>query len=128
MIKLYPYQEQLVANLRQSFTNGNKRVVLTAPTGAGKTVMFSYMIAKHIKKGSKVLVLTDRKKLLHQATSSFHNFGIDTQHITADTKDISNSSCTVAMVETLYRRREAYKAFIESCTMIVIDEAHKTCF
>ena len=128
MIKLYPYQEQLVTNLRQSFINGNKRVVLTAPTGAGKTVMFSYMIAQHIKKGGKVLVLTDRKKLLHQATSSFHHFGIDPQHITADTKEITNTNCTVAMVETLYRRREAYKAFIESCTMIVIDEAHKTCF
>ena len=128
MIQLYPYQEQLVANLRQSFINGNKRVVLTAPTGAGKTVMFSYMIAQHIKKGGKVLVLTDRKKLLHQATSSFHHFGIEPQHITADTKEITNTNCTVAMVETLYRRREAYKAFIESCTMIVIDEAHKTCF
>jgi len=96
--------------------------------GAGKTVMFSYMIAQHIKKGGKVLVLTDRKKLLHQATSSFHHFGIEPQHITADTKEITNTNCTVAMVETLYRRREAYKAFIESCTMIVIDEAHKTCF
>ena len=74
MIQLYPYQEQLVTNLRQSFINGNKRVVLTAPTGAGKTVMFSYMIAQHIKKGGKVLVLTDRKKLLHQATSSFPSF------------------------------------------------------
>jgi superfamily II DNA or RNA helicase len=86
------------------------------------------MIAQHIKKGGKVLVLTDRKKLLHQATSSFHHFGIEPQHITADTKEITNTNCTVAMVETLYRRREAYKAFIESCTMIVIDEAHKTCF
>ena len=73
-------------------------------------------------------MLTDRKKLLHQATSSFHHFGIDPQHITADTKEITNTNCTVAMVETLYRRREAYKAFIKSCTMIVIDEAHKTCF
>ena len=96
--------------------------------GAGKTVMFSYMIAQHIKKGGKVLVLTDRKKLLHQATSSFHHFGIEPQHITSDTKEVLYADCTVAMSETLHRRRESYKAFIQSCTMIVIDEAHKTCF
>jgi len=128
MINLYEYQNSLIQSLRQSFIKGNKKIVLTAPTGAGKTVMFSFMISEHIKKGGKVLVLTDRKKLLDQATSSFHHFNVSPGHITADTKEIPSTDCTVAMIETIYRRRETYKRFIQSRTLIVIDEAHKTCF
>jgi len=128
VIKLYDYQKKLIGALRDSFLNGNKKVVLCAPTGAGKTIMFSYMIAEHLKKGGKVLVLTDRKKLLNQASSSFDYFGVSPEHITADTKTIPESSCTVAMIETIYRRREQYTEFIKSCSLIVIDEAHKTCF
>ena len=34
-IILRPYQEKLINSLRQSLRQGNKRIVLCAPTGAG---------------------------------------------------------------------------------------------
>ena len=34
---------------------GKKRLVLCAPTGSGKTVMFTFMVSEHIKKGGNVI-------------------------------------------------------------------------
>jgi superfamily II DNA or RNA helicase len=42
MIQLRDYQEEIVNGIRKSFANKNKRVILCAPTGSGKTVMFTY--------------------------------------------------------------------------------------
>ena len=44
MIELRPYQIDAIKEIRQSSSKGCKRVVLTLPTGAGKTVVFSEMV------------------------------------------------------------------------------------
>ena len=43
ILELREYQKQYVDELQNSFKKGNKKIVLCAPTGSGKTVMFSYM-------------------------------------------------------------------------------------
>jgi superfamily II DNA or RNA helicase len=129
MIKLRPYQEDLIQGLRNSFSNGNRRIVLAASTGSGKTVMFSYMVKQHLKKASgKVLILTDRINILKQANGTFDRFDIEPELITAGSAPDLSLNCHVAMIETLHRRAEAYKGFLASRTLIVIDEAHKTAF
>lgn len=131
MIRLRPYQEDLIQGLRSSFTAGNKKIVLCAPTGAGKTVMFSFMVQRHLEKGGRVLILTDRINLLKQANGTFDQFGIKPELITAGSKpELWSKNCHVAMIETLHRRMTQfdYQKFISRSTMIVIDEAHKTAF
>jgi replicative superfamily II helicase len=56
MIQLRDYQEEIVNGIRKSFANKNKRVILCAPTGSGKTVMFTYMVKSAIDKGGRVLI------------------------------------------------------------------------
>ena len=75
-IELRPYQKNIIGALRQSIRLGNRRIVLCAPTqaGAGKTVMFTYMIKRHIDKGGRVLVFTHRKELLSQSSNTFKAF------------------------------------------------------
>jgi superfamily II DNA or RNA helicase len=128
MIQLRPYQEKLVNSLRQSMRLGNKKIVLSAPTGAGKTIMFTYMIKRHLDKGGRALVFTHRKELLTQAGGTFEKFGLTPELITAGSKPDLTKALHVSMIETFDRRKDAYSLFLSNKTLIVIDEAHLNTF
>lgn len=97
---------------------------MCAPTGSGKTIMFSYMVAEHIRKGGRVLILTHRIELLKQAGGAFTRFNLSPETIEAGKVPDLTQSLHVAMIETLSRRAARYEFFIRSRTMIIIDEAH----
>jgi superfamily II DNA or RNA helicase len=86
------------------------------------------MVSQAVKKGSNALIVTDRIELLKQAGSSFDRFGIHPQYISAGSYPNMNAPCHVAMVETLARRVEQYKDFLESRRLVIFDEAHKSAF
>lgn len=127
-IVLRDYQEDIVGGIRLCFKDGKLRVVLCAPTGAGKTIMFTFMVVEHLKRGGRALILTDRIELLKQASGAFGKFGLDPEEIKAGHTPDLTKNCHVAMVETLSRRAKKYKNFIDSRTLIIIDEAHRTPF
>lgn len=123
------YQGQTIEALGASIVfKKNKRIILCAPTGSGKTMMFSYMVSRHLAKGGKALVLTDRVELLKQANGSFTRFSLNPELIRAGHEPDLSLPLHVAMIETLFRRAERYKNYIASRTLIIIDEAHKTAF
>lgn len=127
MLTLRPeYQPQLIDGVRQSFAKGNTRVVMCAPTGSGKTVLFTYMVKKHIERGGRALILTDRIELLNQAGGTFQKFGLHPEEIKAGKKPDLMRNLHCAMVETLYRRAERYASFLSSRTLVIVDEAHRT--
>ncbi len=54
MIKLRDYQNNGVDEIRKSFSKGKKHLIAQAATGAGKTVIFSYIAQNSVKKNKKV--------------------------------------------------------------------------
>lgn len=124
MIILREYQQKLIESLRTSIGKGNKKIVLCAPTGAGKTIMFTYMISEHLKKGGRALVFTHRKELLKQAGSSFEKFGLKPDFIRAGSKPRLDLNLHVAMIETFDRRKDDLSFFLQQKTLIIIDECH----
>jgi superfamily II DNA or RNA helicase len=128
MMQLRPYQMDVMNALRNSMKSGNRKLVLCAPTGAGKTVLFTSMVAEHVRRGGRALVVTDRIELMKQADGAFGRIGLNPELIKAGSKPDLTLPCHVAMVETLSRRAEAYANFIANRTMIIFDEAHKCPF
>lgn len=128
MIELRDYQKTIIENIRQSFIKGNKRVILCAPTGSGKTVMFTYMVKNAIDKGGMVLIFTHRSELLKQSSKTFANFGLKPELITANSKPNLDYDLHVSMVETFNRRLDDYLLFLKSRSLIIIDEAHLESF
>ena len=128
MIQLREYQQKIIDSLMVSIRNGNKRLILCAPTGSGKTLVFSYMVSEHVKKGGKVLILTHRSELFKQSTKTFLNFGLEVEKIDAGSIPDLSKNLHVAMIETIARRSVDYENFISERTMVVIDEAHLTTF
>lgn len=128
MIQLRDYQNKLISDLRDSIKSGNKRLILCAPTGAGKTIMFSYLVSEHTKRGGRVLIFTHRTELLNQAGGTFEQFGIKAEYIKAGKEPDLQKNVHIAMVETFDRRMLKYSLFLKSRTMIIIDEAHLDTF
>ncbi len=91
MISLRPYQQIAIQNLRQAYADGHKKVILCAPTGAGKTVMFSAIAQGALQKGKRVMILTDRGELLWQAGGALNNLAIVPELITAETTRVNSS-------------------------------------
>ena len=121
MIHLRPYQNNAISDLRESFKNGHKRIILALPTGSGKTVVFSEMVRLAAEKNTQTLILTDRIELFEQTFKAIQKHNLSIQIINANTKGIDERALiTVAMVETLHRRD-----YMLNPKLIIIDEAHK---
>ena len=125
MIELRPYQNDAIAQLRRSFANKHKRVILCLPTGAGKTVVFSEMVRRSAEKGTRTLVLTDRLELFDQTFKAMGKVGVTPQmiHSKGNFTIDPYAVVSVGMVETVKRR--VAKGAIMCPEFIVIDEAHK---
>jgi superfamily II DNA or RNA helicase len=120
LITLRPYQLKYIDKCAAEFRNGHKRIVLCAPTGAGKTAMFSEIVRRSAERGKSVLILTDRIELFTQTYKALQRVNIQPQMINAGAKKIDSCALiNIAMVETLVRRKLDLKP-----TLIIIDEAH----
>jgi len=127
MIQLRPYQLDGFNEIYKRFASGQKHVIFCAPTGSGKTVVFSYICQKVAAKGKKALIFTNRTELLLQASGSINKFGLNTFLIQAGGKYVSNSfNIFVAMSQTFRRRYEQnyWIEFMKTIDIVIIDECH----
>jgi superfamily II DNA or RNA helicase len=120
-MELRTYQQECIEGLRKAFNAKQSRVLLVAPTGAGKTVMFSYLTSKLIERGNRVLLMAHRDFLLEQISGTLSRFGIPHGFIAAKRKRELCHLVQVAGVHTLKNRVEkiAWKP-----DWIICDEAH----
>ena len=121
MIKLRSYQQDIVDAVSKQFRQEN-RIVMSLPTGAGKTVCFSYMCQKT---SMKTLVLADRVELLERTKETLEEFGLKPQMIAPRREYDLSAPLLLGMVETVARR---HKKDLKQFELIIIDEAHKKTF
>lgn len=112
---LRPYQERLLDSVREALRT-NRRVLMSLPTGGGKTVIACAMIREAARRGHRCLFLAHRRELIHQASAR-----LDVPHsvILAGEK-YSPAAVEVASVQTLTRRS------VEAYDFVFVDEAHHT--
>lgn len=129
-MQLRNYQQNTINALRKAIQNGKRKLIMCAPTGAGKTVMFSFMLKSAIAKGKKCMVLTHRTELLSQAGGILSNLGCELVNLDAKLKRLPDANLYVAMTQTLARRinKAEYKALLAEIDLIIIDESHLQSF
>lgn len=117
---LRPYQLQALDEASQAFRS-HRRVVLVAPTGAGKTTIAAEIIRRSTERGRRIVFLAHRKELIEQCSTRLDQFGIDHGVIMANhQRDRPHLPVQVASVQTLiHRDLEAPPS------LIIIDEAHR---
>jgi len=117
---LRPYQQAAVDGVRDSFRSGRRRPLLVAPTGSGKTVIFSFVTASAAAKGNRTLVLVHRAELLEQCHRSLSQMDVPHGLIASGLTPDRSQLTQIASVQTLVRRFDRVMA----PDLIVIDEAH----
>ena len=91
MIALYDYQDTAIDSLRQAYQSGKKAPLLVMPTGAGKTVCFTYMAEQAQAKDKRVLLVAHRKELVNQISAALNAWGVSHGIITAGAKQIGRA-------------------------------------
>ena len=128
---LRPYQSEALAAVEAQWSEGINRPVIVLPTGAGKTVCFSGLIASHIerlrKQGQRVLVLAHREELLEQAESKIKAMvpGVWTAIVKGarGKKTHQFADVVVASVQTLARPKR--RADVDRIGLVIVDECHR---
>lgn len=120
MISLRPYQSNLIDAIRSSYRGGNQRVLVVAPTGSGKTVMFCHIAQKARDNQKRTMILVHRAELLDQTSRTLTAFGVPHGIIAAGRTSDGSELIQVASVQTLVRRIDR----VIDPDLIVIDEAH----
>lgn len=82
-MELRPYQQNLFNKVSASFDSGNRRVLMVAPCGAGKTIIMAYMAMMAQKAGRYVWVVLPRIEIKEQTEETFKrcNIPLDNIHI-----------------------------------------------
>ena len=119
---LRPRQEESVVKSIDALSKHNNTVTV-APTGAGKTIIFSSVIKSLMHSKMKVLVLAHRDELTEQNQDKFKqvNPNVSTSIVNADNKDWSGQ-VIFAMVQTI--TRDEHLENMPAIDLLVIDEAH----
>lgn len=118
-MELRPYQQEALSRLRSTIAAGARRVVLVAPTGAGKTVVARDIIAGASTKGNRVLFVAPRKELIEQCSATLNAIDIDHGVMQASHwRTRPGLPVQVATTATLLRRETPAPA------VLLLDEAH----
>lgn len=123
---LRDYQRDAIDAVEKDWADGLRRVATVAATGAGKTVIFSELIRRHLERDPrKVLVLAHRTELLDQAKAKIlsANPGLRVGTVQGARNQV-NADVLVASVQTLYSAKS--RARLPELGLIVVDEAHRS--
>ncbi len=122
---LRPYQDAVVANYREAVTSAVRRVLIVAPTGAGKTVIATAIIAEATQDRRRVLFLAHRRELIVQASRKLHAAGIDHGILLPGYTPRAGEPVQVASIATLHARAVRSSSIdLPDADVIVLDEAH----
>lgn len=117
--RLRPYEQKAREDVLAMHARGVRRVLLTMPTGGGKTVVAADIIRDH---DGPVLFLAHRRELIDQAVERLVELGVARADIGVimrdDARTNADARIQVASVATLHRRD------LPPATLIVVDEAH----
>ncbi|PYU19636.1 MAG: hypothetical protein DMG32_24040 [Acidobacteria bacterium] len=69
---LRAYQSEALTAVRDAYRAGKRRVIVSLPTGSGKTVVFAHF-PRVLKMKKRLLVLAHREELLLQARDTFRS-------------------------------------------------------
>jgi len=136
MITLRPYQQSLIASIRDEWAAGNRNVLAVMPTRSGKTVTFANLNAD----GTPSCTIVHRQELVGQISTTYARTGIRhniiapqpvinfciQQHVRHMGRSFYDPRATahVAGVDTLIRRIKPGDRWAAGIRRWTIDEAH----
>lgn len=121
-VALRPYQVASIAQVREAIRATKRRIMMTIPTGGGKTFTAASIVTSALARGRRCMFVAHRKELIDQTVAAFVRLGVtDIGVIRAgDKRSNPAAMLQIASIQTLARRTQG-----TSPDLIVIDEAHR---
>lgn len=116
---LRPYQSQSIEGVRGHMRAGVVNILLTAGTGAGKTIMACEIIKSALAKNTKVAFIVDRLSLINQTSGVFQKEGIEHTIMQGDRYHRAYENVHLISAQTLAKR-----GLPQGIGLIIVDEAH----
>ncbi|NET29901.1 DEAD/DEAH box helicase [Okeania sp. SIO1I7] len=120
--QLRDYQLQVIDDLYQLRQKNYRRILIVAPTGAGKTIIAASFIYQEYSSGKTILFIVHRDVLIKQTLKKFNDFGIKCGVIAGGYKETRLAPVQIASAQTLSRRKTNWF----TPNIVLIDEAHQT--
>ncbi len=119
-VELRPYQNEIVFGVRKRMQSGIRSILVTAPTGSGKTLLTAHMLGVAATKGIASWFVCHRRELVLQSIRTFADvgisYGVEAAGFPADRRQLIQ----IASIQTLARRYTR----LRRPGLIIWDEAH----
>jgi DNA repair protein RadD len=126
VIVLYPFQHDAVAEIERHIAEGQRKLILVAPTGAGKTCVASELIRRWVAQYRRVLFLAHRREIIMQTSAKLVANGVRHGIVMANVDPRPMEAVQVASIDTLHVRGVRSDAMdLPPADLLVFDEAHR---
>lgn len=115
---LREYQSRDIGRIRQALKDGHRAILYQAPTGSGKTVVFSEIAKLASAKGTRSMVLVSRIEHIKQAYDKYQSMGLNPEIIWRDNDYRHDATLYIASVQSARSRK------LPPIDLLFVDEAH----
>ena len=130
MIELRPFQSELVEQIEQDIDGGQRKLLVVAPTGSGKTVMAAELIKRARAKHQRVLFLAHRREIIDQTSRRLteHGMPLGVHGIIQAGRNCDlrpQAMIQIASIDTLHARVKRGAIELPPADYVIFDEAHR---
>ena len=119
-IELRNYQVDLIDKVRDLFLKGERRILVQAPTGAGKTAIMAHMAKTAADQGMRTWFIVHRRELLKQSLKAFEAERIRCGIVASGWPTLFDAPTQICSIQSLGSRTK----FLKKPTLVCFDEAH----
>ena len=118
-MKLRDYQLDMLEAVREKMRNGEKRVVLAAPTGSGKTACAAEIIRTANRRGNRSLFIADRRALVEQTLRALNEWDVEAHPWYGGSRGAEKAHNVVATFQTWAAEKPP-----GDFELVIVDECH----
>ena len=123
-MNLWPHQANALDELLAALNWGEKRILVTSPTGGGKTVVAANLARDFLDRKKRVILYTNRRLLIEQFASVLTVHGFDFGIRAAGHAPDRGCPFQIASVQTEAARSMKGKEELFPADLVLVDEAH----